>query len=112
MVTIPKSEYENDELETEEMLAFGYEQFWTLSKVPKNLRIGDRVYFVKYQQIESSMRVIQIEIDTTKRCETTERVWNGRCQITLNDLRDETNLNLKTKGFQGFRYKWWEKATE
>lgn len=107
VVTIPKSEYKNDDLETKEMNEFGYQQFWTLAKTPKKLCIGDRVYFVKYAKIESSMRVISIENDASKSCETTGRTWHGACQITMDSLRDETGLSVKVKGFQGFRYKWW-----
>lgn len=107
VVTIPRSEYANDALETEEMYAFGYNQFWTLSRTPKKLCMGERIYFVKRGQIESSMRVIAVEENATKRCETTGRLWQGGCLITLDELRDETNLQLNVKGFQGFRYKWW-----
>lgn len=89
------------------MKEFGYQQFWTLAKTPKKLNIGERVYFVKNQQIESSMKIIAIETSTTKTCETTGRVWRGGCQITMDDLQDETDMHLKVKGFQGFRYKWW-----
>jgi len=54
VVTIPKSEYENDDRETKFLLdnPDAY-QFWTLSKAPRLLHIGDRVYFVKNNRIES-----------------------------------------------------------
>jgi len=61
VVTIPKSEYKNDDRETFVFEQGGYEQFWQLSRRPKNLNIGDRVYFVKIGYIESSMKVIRIE---------------------------------------------------
>lgn len=107
VVTIPKHEYENDELETKEMVENDYVQFWTLSKIPKQLNIGDRIYFVKNKQIESSMKVIEIETNSSKVCETTGRKWSGNCQITMDELQDETHLMLHVQGFQGFRYKWW-----
>jgi hypothetical protein len=105
VVTIPKSEYENDNLETlhmeqDESLV----QFWTLSGVPKALKIGDRVYFVKNKRIESSMLVIEVKVDGQSIvCETTGRGWKGACQIFMNDLREE-NFDFEIKGFQGFRY--------
>lgn len=107
VVTIPKSEYKNDDRETKEMIEKNYIQFWSLSKTPKKLKIGDRIYFVKNKQIESSMKVIEIETNSVKKCETTERLWVGNCQISMDNLRNETHLKLCVKGFQGFRYKWW-----
>jgi hypothetical protein len=107
VVTIPKTEYENDDKETRDTLENGYQQFWTLSKRPKRLSIKDRVYFVKRNKIESSMRVLDIKHNSSMLCETTGRMWNGICQIVMDDLRTE-QLDLSVKGFQGFRYRWWE----
>ncbi len=47
VVTIPKNEYVNDDIETTIYEQGGYEQFWQLFKQPKKLNIGDRVYFAK-----------------------------------------------------------------
>ena len=48
VVTIPRNEYINDEIETKWFTKnVGAYQFWTLNKVPQKLKIGDRVYFVK-----------------------------------------------------------------
>ena len=109
VITIPKSEYKNDDKETEiyESNPELYEQFWTLSKIPQKLKANDRVYFVKYNRIESSMKVKRIELSSKTTCEVTGRTWSGQCQLFLNDLRKE-NLDIQVKGFQGFRYKWWE----
>lgn len=107
VVTIPKSEYKNDDLETEYLNnnsdAF---QFWTFKRFPKNLNVGDRIYFVKNNKIESSMRVIRIPDYVQEVCEVTGRTWEGKF-VYMNDLRYE-NLPFEVKGFQGFRYKWWE----
>ncbi|MDF2879990.1 MAG: hypothetical protein K0R54_547 [Clostridiaceae bacterium] len=105
VVTIPKFEYENDIKENEDIVDKRYDAFWTLSKIPKNLNIGDRVYFVKNNQISSSMKVVEIKEDSTSLCETTNRVWSGKCQIIMDDFREESILDIK--GFQSFRYKWW-----
>lgn len=43
IVTIPKSEYENDDRETYVYEQSRYEQFWQLSSRPKRLNIGDKV---------------------------------------------------------------------
>lgn len=105
VVTIPKSEYANDDLETKDMEERDLVQFWTLSKTPKQLQVGDRVYFVKNKRIESSMRVIEISKKGQEDCETTGRTWSGNCIIYMDDLRQE-NIE-EVRGFQGFRYKWW-----
>lgn len=107
VVTIPKSEYKIDEKEREVLQSKDSVAFWTLSKLPKKLEIGDRVYFVKYGQIDSSMKVIEIKSNSKETCTTTGRVWSGNCQLFLDELIDERLSNQKAKGFQGFRYKWW-----
>lgn len=107
VVTIPKSEYIKDDLETKDMIENDLVQFWTLHRVPKKLSVGDRIYFVKYGIIESSMEVIDIEVYSTMECETTGRTWSGNCQLILDNLQDESHLEIEMKGFQGFRYKWW-----
>jgi hypothetical protein len=104
VVTIPKSEYQNDAIETNDYLDNAdMVQFWTLSRVPKRLQVGDRVYFIKNNRIESSMKVIDIVTDSSTKCETTGRTWAGKCQLFLDDLREE-NIPIQIKGFQGYRY--------
>lgn len=102
IVTIPKSEYQNDEKEDKNILENDHNAFWTFSRTPKSLNIGDRVYFVKNNRIDSSMRVIDIQENSSMLCETTDRIWSGRCQLLLDDLRSEETQYMK--GFQGFRY--------
>lgn len=106
VVTIPKSEYKNDDLETEFLNnnPDAY-QFWVMKRIPRKLNIEDRVYFVKENKIESSMEVYDIGYDDENICEVTSRKWKG-CTLYMHDLRNE-NLDIKIKGFQGFRYKWW-----
>lgn len=104
VVTIPKSEYANDDLETSVYEQGGYEQFWQLRNKPIKLNVGDRVYFVKRGQVESSMCVKRIETDTAATCDVTNRTWRG-CLIYMDDLRKENGP--EAKGFQGFRYRWW-----
>lgn len=104
VVTIPKIEYQNDDVETMQMQSDdGLVQFWTLPVIPKMLNVGDRIYFIKNQQVESSMKVINIVLDSKTTCETTGRVWSGKCQLFIDDLRKE-NYPFKVRGFQGLRY--------
>ncbi|PLS18959.1 hypothetical protein CVD28_00735 [Bacillus sp. M6-12] len=107
VVTIPKSEYLNDDKESKHMKEEDLVQFWTLNRSPKNISVGDRVYFVKNGEIESSMEIMEIEKDSSMTCLTTDRTWTGSCQLVLDDLQDEHHLGIHVKGFQGFRYRWW-----
>jgi hypothetical protein len=107
VVTIPMVEYDNNELEDKNIKDDNCQAFWSTSKTPKNLNINDRVYFVKAGKVYSSMRVIKILKDSNLKCSTTGRTWSGSCQLIMDDFREE-KIDIKTKGFQGFRYKWWE----
>lgn len=107
VVTIPKSEYKNDDLETEFLKVNGGYQFWSMNRIPKKLNEGDRVYFVRENKIESSMKIFNIEYNSKNTCEVTGRTWSRACTLCLCDMKEE-NLNIQVKGFQGFRYKWWE----
>ena len=107
VVTIPKSEYDNDDAETEAVLDNeGSCQFWALSKTPGKLNIGDRVHFVKHGCVESSMRVFDIRKDTVQKCDVTGRTWQGKCILYMDDLQYCETI-IEAKGFHGFRYKWW-----
>jgi hypothetical protein len=105
VVTIPKSEYQNDDKETAALLtdpnAF---QFWVLKREPKRLCIGDRVYFIKNNKVESSMKVFNKNW-SKNHCDVTNRDWEGFV-LYLNDL-EFLKSPIPAKGFQGFRYKWW-----
>jgi hypothetical protein len=105
VVTIPKREYANDDKETECLQSNPNDlQFWCMKKIPKKLKGGDRIYFVKNGSVESSMRFLY-EDNGTSHCDVTERDWNGH-NLYMDDLRYEDGT-IKTKGFQGFRYRWW-----
>jgi hypothetical protein len=106
VVTIPRSVYKNDDQETIDMQENSLIQFWTFRRLPAKLNVGDRIYFIKNNHIESSMRIIEISQSSTNQCQTTGRVWEGHI-VYMDDLRYE-NLNINIKGFMGFRYRWWE----
>jgi hypothetical protein len=108
VVTIPKTEYENDDKENIDIITKGYTAFWTFKRnYPKKLKTGNRIYFVKHNQVDSSMLVTSFSDFRTGMCVTTNREWKGKI-VLLDDLRDEKQLDIKIKGFQGFRYKWWK----
>jgi len=102
VVTIPKSQYKNDDLETQHMIDNNETQFWTMKKLPKDISVGSRIYFVKNGFIESSMRIFRIDRDSEEQCSTTGRVWKGNI-LHMNDLKHLDNP-IPQKGFQGYRY--------
>lgn len=105
VVTIPKSEYKNDDKELLDMKELDLEEFWTFKRLPTKLEIGDRIYFVKYNRIDHSMKVTEICKDSKEECYTTDREWEGNI-VYMEDYKKE-NLPISIKGFMGFRYKWW-----
>lgn len=108
VVTIPKKEYKNDDRETQAFMEEeGSCQFWTFARKPTMLKVGDRMHFVKHGRVESSMRVFRIEQDTSQKCDVTERVWEGGLIAYMDDLQYHGTV-IESKGFQGFRYKWWD----
>lgn len=106
VVTIPKSEYKNDDLETDKMnTEENTYQFWTLKRLPKGIEIGSKIYFVKHNKIESCMTIFKIDYKSEK-CTTTDRIWEGYI-LYLKKLQYIKEY-IPCKGFQGYRYKWWE----
>jgi len=105
VVTIPKSEYKNDDLETDKMKKEGLTQFWNFKKLPKNLGIGSKIYFVKNGEVESYMVVFKIDQKTSEQCSTTGRNWEGNIVHMKNLVY--LDKKIPCKGFQGYRYKWW-----
>ena len=110
VVTIPKSEYTNNlnerKYQKENINAFG---FRTFKNIPKQLKVGDRIYFVKNGIVSYSKKIIKIDTASTKlKCDVTKKKFvNKGCFIYFNNEQDESHLNIKCKGFRGFRYKWW-----
>jgi hypothetical protein len=103
VVTIPKGEAFNQKKEDAFVARFQNRavQFWKVSTRPKNLDVGDRVYFVEAGYITCWHTFIGLTYDPV--CEVTNRVWPG-----LNLLLQCPPTVLKTPvhmpGFQGFQY--------
>lgn len=107
VVAVPKNEYGNFAREIEDMKQDPeLQKVWTLSRIPKELKPGSRMYFVYDGRVAYSVRVTNIEGDSAIRCETTGRTWSGGCQVFGNELRAEDGPEMR--GFQGFRYRRWE----
>lgn len=106
VVTIPKNrqaEIEEEERQLQARLDAGEEglsYFWSLSRRPKDLREGDRVYFIW----DGAMRAFHhvTGFDEDMRCETTGRQYRGCCVML--DPRIHEIVPIPMKGFQGYRY--------
>ena len=102
MVTIPKNKLKD--IEKEETWAkkqINAQCFWSISKVPKKLKSGDKVFFVENGMIKSYNIFIGIDYDCI--CEVTGTKWPG-----LNLIMKAPSVTLEKpipmKGFRGFRY--------
>ena len=74
--------------------------FWEVSRKPKKLEVGDRVYFVWHKAVRSWHEVTGF--DENKVCTTTGRRYKGCC-IML-DVEENEIKPIPMKGFQGYRY--------
>ena len=103
IVTIPKSERNNMVIEEEFATSNrgNITQFWNMKRPPKNINVGDRVYFVEGGYIAYYQEVIAFGNDLY--CEATKRSWPGFALI-LKYPPVKLNNRIKMKGFQGFRY--------
>lgn len=106
VVTIPKSrqaEIEEEESKLQARIAAGEEglsYFWAMSRRPKELRVGDRMYFIWDGAMRAFHRVIGF--NENLKCETTGRQYRGCCVML--DPRIHEIVPIPMKGFQGFRY--------
>ena len=106
IVTIPASRLQ-DIIEEEKTVAAAQERgedihfFWEVSRRPKDLNVGDKVYFVWDGSMRSWHEVTGFDED--KVCSTTGRRYKGCC-ILLNVEENEIKP-VPMAGFRGYRYK-------
>jgi len=68
------------------------EYYWQMSRLPKNLKKGDRIYFITKKKIQGSFKIEKVtDIDIIWK-PTTWRLANKKIVV---------------KPFRGFRYRWW-----
>jgi len=103
VVTIPRSEAVNTKKEDEFVseLKGNAVQFWSVHRKAKELKVGDRVYFVENGFITCYHKFLGYVYDPV--CEVTGRLWPGLnlllecpCVLLINPV--------PKKGFQGFHY--------
>lgn len=83
--------------------ADGYQRYyWEFSKFPKNIKIGDRIFFAVKGFIQGSFKIDEIhrhaEGDDKCLMDNNKIVWDKDSWIELED-------KIPTKHFQGFRYR-------
>ena len=104
IVTVPKSELKNiaEEREwakTDQKSALKY---WKVSRIPKHLKPGDRVYFLENGQVTCWQEFLGVD-ETEFECEVTERNWGeGTFLVLKHPVRKIRGPIMK--GFRGFRY--------
>lgn len=106
VVTVPKSELRNVTHEEtwakkEENIKAGGYCFWKISRVPRRLNKGDRVYFIHNGLIVNYNIFDHVDCDLY--CEVTDRQWDGLC-LVMNIPSIPLKNPVPMKGFQGFRY--------
>lgn len=103
VVTVPMKELDN--VRAEDDYARSQDgrviQFWSVSRQPKAINIGDKVYFIEDGYIRYYHTFLGFDCDSI--CKATGRVWPG---LNLVLAYPETPLKnpVPMKGFQGFRY--------
>lgn len=103
IVTIPKSEYKNIKLEDQVLQKYGGKavQFWSVGRKPKNLNVGDRVYFVEKGAITCYQTFLGYVSNPI--CEVTNRLWSG-LNLLLECPAIPISNPIPFQGFRGFRY--------
>ena len=105
IVTIPKSELDSISKEDDWAQQNSGEtivQAWSVNRLPKNLKVGDKVYFIENGEIKYYHIVIGTVEDGFE-CEATGRVWEGN-NILMSYPEVKLKKPIPMKGFQGFRY--------
>jgi hypothetical protein len=107
VVTIPKdrlADVEREEADIKQRMMSGESNvsyFWAMSRWPKKLSLGDRMYFVWDGAIRAYHYVTGFENDLT--CETTGRGYVSKCCVLLDPVIHEI-VPIPMKGFRGYQY--------
>lgn len=70
--------------------------YWTLSKIPINCKVGERIWFATKCRVQGSFKITEINKDDVETI-----VWDA------DSWEEEEVYKHPTKHFQGFKYKWW-----
>lgn len=79
--------------------ADGYQRYyWEFSRFPKNIEVGDRVFFAVKGFIQGSFVIDEIDEPFVEGSKKSRIVWDKDSWIELKE-------KIPTKHFQGFKYK-------
>ena len=96
--------------------------FWTLARVPKKLKVGDHVWFVRNGKVVHALKVRRIIANPKSAVRGAVghnppgagcRIWFDSPTVGVGSedpyeiLDSEGNYRISVRGFQGFRYRWW-----
>jgi len=101
IVTTPKAESLNSALEAKSDAKYWFRK---LPTKPKNLQIGDRIYYVEHNNVVGYAIVVGIQEKQEMLCSTTGRDWGSGTYLII-DANSWTPIPpVAYKGFRGFRY--------
>jgi hypothetical protein len=101
-VTVPKAELVNIAREDEFSQLYGdVVEFWAIRRKPKDLNIGDRVYFVQGGVVSYYHLFMGFVYDPV--CEVTGRVWRG-LNLLLKCPEIKLEHPIPHNSFRGFHY--------
>ena len=108
IVTTPKSEMKNAELEAKECIdnGSGY-YFRKMSRQPKDIVIGEsRIYYVEDGYIRGYATIIGFSQEENLECETTGKTWANKDGgfLWMPACTWKWIAPIPMKGFQGWRY--------
>lgn len=102
IVTIPKSEAANQVREDAFVQANdNVVQFWAIRRKPKDLLVGDRVFFSEHGFVTCYHKFLGFANDPV--CEITGRVWYG-LNLVLACPPTYVDNPIPMPAFRGFRY--------
>jgi len=108
IITVPKSERHRiaQERAWAKRISETTYKYWRVSRLPKKLRIGDRVYFseddrINYWQEYAGFDMFDKESFT---CEATKKDWGLGTFLMLKHPVRKLRKSVPMKGFRGFRY--------
>lgn len=104
VVTTPIKESENSRKEADDCIKNGGGYYFrNMSKLPKNIAIGSKVFYSENGYIRGFCQICDIKPGLTK-CETTGRIWPLGQNIIMDAKTWKWIEPIEQKGFQGFRY--------
>jgi hypothetical protein len=69
--------------------------YWEFSRMPKNIKVGDRIFFAVKGFVKGSFRINYIDSEVYKEIDFGSGGWKS------------LKKKVQCKPFRSFRYKWW-----